>query len=159
MIRFCSNQYELYSKLDCVDLQGDYEAAKTLALATKDPAAAFHLGRHFDHQDNVREAIRFYTQAQRFGNALQLAKRHGMDGELMALALQVRGVFFLQQFSAAARQGKPAPLIPLIPLIPFTRRGRRRRGSSLRRHCISRERICWTALRFSSTRRAAWTTH
>lgn len=93
-IRFCSPPWStiFFLKLDCVDIQGDYEAAKTLALATKDPAAAFHLGRHFDHQDNVREAIRFYTQAQRFGNALQLAKRHGMDGELMALALQVRSV-------------------------------------------------------------------
>jgi hypothetical protein len=97
-------------------MQGDYEAAKTLALATKDPAAAFHLGRHFDHQDNVREAIRFYTQAQRFGNALQLAKRHGMDGELMALALQVRCnvlpasiatfALFLQRLNAAARRAR-----------------------------------------------------
>jgi tetratricopeptide (TPR) repeat protein len=53
--------------LSCVRvhcMQGDFEAAKSLALASKDPAAAFHLGRHFDHQDNVREAIRFYTQVQ-----------------------------------------------------------------------------------------------
>lgn len=69
--------------------QGDMDAALTVVSDSKDPAAAFHLGRQMEAQDKVKEAVMYYSRSKRYSHAVRLAKKHGMVRELMNLALQV----------------------------------------------------------------------
>eukprot|EP00873_Tetraselmis_striata_P011387 jgi/Tetstr1/431651/TSEL_021180.t1 len=68
--------------------QGDMDAALTVVSDSKDPAAAFHLGRQMEAQDKVKEAVMYYSRSKRYSHAVRLAKKHGMVRELMNLALQ-----------------------------------------------------------------------
>jgi intraflagellar transport protein 140 len=54
----------------------------------QDFAAAFHLGRHYEAQDKIADAIRFFTLARRFSHGVRLAKKHDLDSDLMNLALK-----------------------------------------------------------------------
>ena len=51
-------------------------------------ASAFHLARAFEARDAIGEAIAYFSKAGRFGHAMRLATRHGMDGEAARLALK-----------------------------------------------------------------------
>jgi len=67
---------------------GDFEAATDIAKESGDPAAAFHLARHYEAQERVAEAVQYYARAQRYSHAVRLAKKNGMDNDLLNLALQ-----------------------------------------------------------------------
>jgi len=99
--RYCESTDDLDKALECYTRAGDHLAlvrvlcmqgrldeARDVASESDSAAAAFHMGRQYDHQDNVQDAIHFYSKAHRFGNAIQLAKKHNMDKELMSLALK-----------------------------------------------------------------------
>ncbi|KAM7433446.1 hypothetical protein ABFA07_016329 [Porites harrisoni] len=66
---------------------GNLEKAAEICNDTGDRAASYHLARQFENQEKIREAIHFYTRAQCYSNAIRLAKEHGLDNELMNLAL------------------------------------------------------------------------
>lgn len=66
---------------------GNLEKAAEICNETGDRAASYHLARQFENQDKIKEAIHFYTRAQCYSNAIRLAKEHGLDNELMNLAL------------------------------------------------------------------------
>ncbi|RMX59262.1 hypothetical protein pdam_00005737 [Pocillopora damicornis] len=66
---------------------GNLEKAAEICNETGDRAASYHLARQFENQEKIKEAIHFYTRAQCYSNAIRLAKEHGMDNELMNLAL------------------------------------------------------------------------
>ncbi|XP_048575888.1 intraflagellar transport protein 140 homolog isoform X2 [Nematostella vectensis] len=66
---------------------GNLEKAAEICNETGDRAACYHLARQFENQDNVKDAIHFYTRAHCYSNAIRLAKEHGLDNELMNLAL------------------------------------------------------------------------
>eukprot|EP00879_Flechtneria_rotunda_P011811 GHRR01012338.1.p1 GENE.GHRR01012338.1~~GHRR01012338.1.p1 ORF type:complete len:1377 (+),score=585.08 GHRR01012338.1:1099-5229(+) len=67
---------------------GNWQAADELVFATQDPAAAFHLARVFEAQDKVPEALRCFSISKRYSHGARLAKRNGMDQELLSLALK-----------------------------------------------------------------------
>ena len=76
-------------------LEGSEEDTKNKSGAFPGPsrehvlaASAFHLARAFEARDAVGEAIAYFSKAGRFGHALRLAMRHGMDGEVARLALK-----------------------------------------------------------------------
>ena len=64
------------------------ERAAQMCLETNDAAACYHLARQYESQDKISEAIQFYTRAKRFNHGIRLAKEHGLDNELMQLALE-----------------------------------------------------------------------
>ncbi|XP_020899151.2 intraflagellar transport protein 140 homolog, partial [Exaiptasia diaphana] len=66
---------------------GNLEKAAEICNETGDRAACYHLARQFENQENIKDAIHFYTRAQCYSNAIRLAKEHGLDNELMNLAL------------------------------------------------------------------------
>lgn len=66
---------------------GNLEKAAEICNDTGDRAASYHLARQFENQEKIREAIHFYTRAHCYSNAIRLAKEHGLDNELMNLAL------------------------------------------------------------------------
>jgi len=99
--RYCESSGMFDKALECYQSAGDYLAlvrvhcyrqnyaeASELASETNDHAAAFHLARQFENLDQIPQAIQFFSRAHRFSHALRLAKKHGMDNELMNLALQ-----------------------------------------------------------------------
>ncbi|KFM79558.1 Intraflagellar transport protein 140-like protein, partial [Stegodyphus mimosarum] len=63
------------------------EKAAEIANETGNRAACFHLGRQFENQDNIKEAIHFFTKARAFTNAIRICKENGLDEQLMNLAM------------------------------------------------------------------------
>ncbi|XP_004438256.1 PREDICTED: intraflagellar transport protein 140 homolog [Ceratotherium simum simum] len=67
--------------------QGNIQKAAEIANETGNWAASYHLARHYESQEEVRQAVHFYTRAQAFNNAIRLCKENGLDDQLMNLAL------------------------------------------------------------------------
>ncbi|XP_007528140.1 intraflagellar transport protein 140 homolog isoform X1 [Erinaceus europaeus] len=67
--------------------QGDVQKAAEIANETGNWAASYHLARQYESQEDVRQAVHFYTRAQAFNNAIRLCKENGLDDQLMNLAL------------------------------------------------------------------------
>ncbi|XDB64126.1 hypothetical protein ABFV05_017742 [Capra hircus] len=67
--------------------QGNIQRAAEIASETGNWAASYHLARQYESQNEVRQAVHFYTRAQAFNNAIRLCKEHGLDDQLMNLAL------------------------------------------------------------------------
>jgi hypothetical protein len=55
---------------------------------TNDASACYHLARQYEGQDKIREAIQFYTAAKRYNHGIRLAREHGLEAELLRLALE-----------------------------------------------------------------------
>ncbi|XP_078200351.1 intraflagellar transport protein 140 homolog isoform X3 [Callithrix jacchus] len=67
--------------------QGNIQKAAQIANKTGNLAASYHLARQYESQEEVGQAVHFYTQAQAFKNAIRLCKENSLDGQLMNLAL------------------------------------------------------------------------
>ncbi|KAF6271471.1 intraflagellar transport 140 [Rhinolophus ferrumequinum] len=67
--------------------QGNIQKAAKIANETGNWAASYHLARQYEGQEEVRQAVHFYTRAQAFNNAIRLCKENGLDDQLMNLAL------------------------------------------------------------------------
>lgn len=53
-----------------------YQASE-IANDTGDRAASYHLARHYEGHDDIKQAVHFYTRAQAYNNAIRLCKvRH-----------------------------------------------------------------------------------
>ncbi|KAM9817055.1 intraflagellar transport protein 140 homolog [Neosynchiropus ocellatus] len=66
---------------------GDVQMASEIANNTGDRAASYHLARHYEGHDDIRQAVHFYTRAQAYNNAIRLCKENSLDDQLMNLAL------------------------------------------------------------------------
>ena len=87
---------------------------------SNDPAAAFHLARTFEAQEETGEAVRFFAAAGRFGHAARLARSAGMDAELMNLALQSPPEMMLDSAQYFQERGQPEKACTLINPKPYT---------------------------------------
>ncbi|XP_061206742.1 intraflagellar transport protein 140 homolog isoform X2 [Neopsephotus bourkii] len=67
--------------------QGNIQKAAEIANETGNWAASYHLARQYESQDEIKQAVHFYTRAQAFNNAIRLCKEHNLDDQLMNLAL------------------------------------------------------------------------
>ncbi|XP_037319020.2 intraflagellar transport protein 140 homolog [Pungitius pungitius] len=66
---------------------GNIQKASEIANDTGDRAASYHLARHYEGHDDIKQAVHFYTRAQAYNNAIRLCKETGLDDQLMNLAL------------------------------------------------------------------------
>ncbi|KAM9426484.1 intraflagellar transport protein 140 homolog [Pholidichthys leucotaenia] len=66
---------------------GNIQKASEIANDTGDRAASYHLARHYEGHDDIKQAVHFYTRAQAYNNAIRLCKENGLDDHLMNLAL------------------------------------------------------------------------
>ncbi|KAM4716079.1 intraflagellar transport protein 140 homolog isoform 1-T3 [Anableps anableps] len=66
---------------------GNIQEASQIANNTGDRAASYHLARHYEGHDDIKQAVHFYTRAQAYNNAIRLCKENGLDDQLMNLAL------------------------------------------------------------------------
>lgn len=62
--------------------------ARELVDKTGDRAAAYHLARHYENQDNFEDAIKYFSLSECYNNAIRLAKEHGLKHEMVGLALK-----------------------------------------------------------------------
>ncbi|NXC31540.1 IF140 protein, partial [Campylorhamphus procurvoides] len=67
--------------------QGNIQKAAEIANETGNWAASYHLARQYESQEDIRQAVHFYTRAQAFNNAIRLCKANNLDDQLMNLAL------------------------------------------------------------------------
>ncbi|NWR76137.1 IF140 protein, partial [Centropus unirufus] len=67
--------------------QGNIQKAAEIANETGNWAASYHLARQYESQDEIKQAVHFYTRAQAFNNAIRLCKENTLDDQLMNLAL------------------------------------------------------------------------
>lgn len=65
----------------------DVDKAVEVCSQTGDRAACYHVARQFENNDQLQEAINFFTRAQAYGNAIRLCKDHGYDDKLLNMAL------------------------------------------------------------------------
>lgn len=66
---------------------GEMGKAAKVCNDTGDRAACYYLARQYENQDQIKEAIHFFTRAQAFGSAIRLCKEHGFEEQLVNLAL------------------------------------------------------------------------
>ncbi|KAM4631549.1 intraflagellar transport protein 140 homolog [Discoglossus pictus] len=66
---------------------GNIQRASEIANETGDRAASYHLARQYESQEELKQAVHFYTRAQAYNNAIRLCKENNLDDQLMNLAL------------------------------------------------------------------------
>ncbi|CAK6964174.1 intraflagellar transport protein 140 homolog isoform X1 [Scomber scombrus] len=81
----CAQDYLSLVRVHCY--MGNIQKASEIANDTGDRAASYHLARHYEAHDDIRQAVHFYTRAQAYNNAIRLCKENGLDDQLMNLAL------------------------------------------------------------------------
>ncbi|XP_017713796.1 PREDICTED: intraflagellar transport protein 140 homolog isoform X3 [Rhinopithecus bieti] len=67
--------------------QGNVQKAVQIANETGNLAASYHLARQYESQEEVGQAVHFYTRAHAFKNAIRLCKENSLDDQLINLAL------------------------------------------------------------------------
>ncbi|XP_053197931.1 intraflagellar transport protein 140 homolog isoform X3 [Scomber japonicus] len=81
----CAQDYLSLVRVHCY--MGNIQKASEIANDTGDRAASYHLARHYEAHDDIKQAVHFYTRAQAYNNAIRLCKENGLDDQLMNLAL------------------------------------------------------------------------
>ncbi|KAM6964373.1 intraflagellar transport protein 140 homolog isoform 2-T2 [Tautogolabrus adspersus] len=81
----CAQDYLSLVRVHCY--MGNIQKASEIANDTGDRAASYHLARHYEGHDDIKQAVHFYTRAQAYNNAIRLCKESGLDDQLMNLAL------------------------------------------------------------------------
>jgi intraflagellar transport protein 140 len=85
---FYREAHEWGSVVRLLCMCSDVSNAVKIALETGDAQGAFHLARHYEQNQNIREAIVYYSKSQRLHHAIRMAMEHGFDQEVMTLSLQ-----------------------------------------------------------------------
>ncbi|XP_036136564.1 intraflagellar transport protein 140 homolog [Molossus molossus] len=86
-LRYYELAQDYFSLVRIHCFQGNIQKAAEIANETGNWAASYHLARQYESQEEVRQAVHFYTRAQAFNNAIRLCKENGLDDQLMNLAL------------------------------------------------------------------------
>ncbi|CAJ1080882.1 intraflagellar transport protein 140 homolog [Xyrichtys novacula] len=86
-LRFYERAQDYLSLVRVYCYMENIEKASEIANDTGDRAASYHLARHYEGHDDIKQAVHFYTRAQAYNNAIRLCKENGLDDQLMNLAL------------------------------------------------------------------------
>ncbi|XP_028989874.1 intraflagellar transport protein 140 homolog [Betta splendens] len=86
-LKFYERAQDYLSLVRVYCYMGNIQKASEIANDTGDRASSYHLARHYEGHDDIRQAVHFYTRAQAYNNAIRLCKENGLDDQLMNLAL------------------------------------------------------------------------
>ncbi|XP_074475359.1 intraflagellar transport protein 140 homolog [Sebastes fasciatus] len=86
-LRFYESAQDYLSLVRVHCYMGNIQKASEIANETGDRAASYHLARHYEGHEDIKQAVHFYTRAQAYNNAIRLCKENGLDDQLMNLAL------------------------------------------------------------------------
>ena len=67
---------------------GDMAQAKAIVDDTKNSAAAYHLARQYENQEQIDDAIQYYSKSGCYNSAIRIAKENERVDELLGLALR-----------------------------------------------------------------------
>ncbi|RHY31008.1 hypothetical protein DYB32_003834 [Aphanomyces invadans] len=65
----------------------DFDQAAQVVVAKNNKAAAYHLARQYEANDNIAGAIQFYAASGSYNHAIRLSREFNLDGDLMNYAL------------------------------------------------------------------------
>lgn len=65
----------------------NFQAAAKVVQSSSSRAAAYHLARQFEANEDIQNAIHFFAKGGCYNHALRLAKEHRLDSDLMSYAL------------------------------------------------------------------------
>ena len=68
--------------------KGDYPKAAEIVTESNDKSAAYHLARQLESKTEFEDAIEYYAKAGCYNHSIRLARKTGMDGELMRYAMK-----------------------------------------------------------------------
>ena len=123
---FYREAHEWGSVVRLLCMCSDVSNAVKIALETGDPQGAFHLARHYEQSQNIREAIVYYSKSQRLHHAIRMAMEHGFDQEVMTLSLQASKQNMIMSANYFEAKGKHDKAVQL-----FSRGGNRKRAMDL----------------------------
>ncbi|KAL3051312.1 hypothetical protein OYC64_001554 [Pagothenia borchgrevinki] len=86
-LRFYERAQDYLSLVRVHCYMGNIQKASEIANDTGDRAASYHLARHYEGHEDIKQAVHFYTRAQAYNNAIRLCKENSLDDQLMNLAL------------------------------------------------------------------------
>ncbi|XP_043825687.1 intraflagellar transport protein 140 homolog [Dromiciops gliroides] len=86
-LRYYELAQDYFSLVRIYCFQGNIQKAAEIANETGNWAASYHLARQYESQEEIKQAVHFYTRAQAFNNAIRLCKENNLDDQLMNLAL------------------------------------------------------------------------
>ncbi|ORX53869.1 WD40 repeat-like protein [Piromyces finnis] len=87
-IKYYEKAEEISLAVKVLCSSGKLNEAIKLAETANNPAADFHIGRQYENQRNIKEAIKFYSNAKCYSYAIALAKDYKLETDLMQLALK-----------------------------------------------------------------------
>ncbi|CAP39631.1 Protein CBR-CHE-11 [Caenorhabditis briggsae] len=90
-LSFYSSAKDYYCIVRVKSFQGKIDEAARLAEESKDKAACYLIGRLYDNEGDVVNAVKFYTKARALSSAIRLAKEHDMKDRLANLCLMAGG--------------------------------------------------------------------
>ncbi|CAI2353945.1 unnamed protein product [Caenorhabditis sp. 36 PRJEB53466] len=102
---FYSSGKDFYSLVRVKCMQGKLEEASRLAEESKDKAACYLIGRMYENDGDVTNAVKFFTKARALSSAIRLAKEHDMKDRLANLCLMAGG----SELVSAARYYEDLP--------------------------------------------------
>ncbi|RHY88736.1 hypothetical protein DYB26_002578 [Aphanomyces astaci] len=65
----------------------DFDQAAQVVISKNNKAAAYHLARQYEANDNIAGAIQFYATSGSYNHAIRLSREFNLDGDLMNYAL------------------------------------------------------------------------
>ncbi|XP_071106694.1 intraflagellar transport protein 140 homolog [Haliotis cracherodii] len=86
-LQFYEEAQDFFSLVRVYCFCGQIDKAAEVCNETGDKAACYYLARQYENQDQIKEAIHFFTRSQAFGSAIRLCKEHGQEEQLLNLAL------------------------------------------------------------------------
>ncbi|XP_053132123.1 intraflagellar transport protein 140 homolog [Hemicordylus capensis] len=86
-LKYYEMAQDYFSLVRVYCFQGNIQKAAEIANETGNWAASYHLARQYESQDDIKQAVHFYTRAQAFNNAIRLCKENDLNDQLMNLAL------------------------------------------------------------------------
>lgn len=84
------NEDYLHFQVRILCFLGELSRADAVASNCGDKSASYHLARHYENIGKIQEAIKFYTRAQTYSNAVRICKEHDLANELWTVANAAR---------------------------------------------------------------------
>ncbi|KAK5641268.1 hypothetical protein RI129_009815 [Pyrocoelia pectoralis] len=78
---------DIYNQVRTLCFMEEENRATELARANTDKAAFYHMARHFETSNNIKESVEFFKKANAYSNAVRLCKENNMSEELWNIAL------------------------------------------------------------------------
>ncbi|KAB0793767.1 hypothetical protein PPYR_13387 [Photinus pyralis] len=78
---------DIYNQVRTLCFMEEEGRATELTRANTDKAAFYHMARHYETLNNIKQSVEFFKKANAYSNAVRLCKENNMGEELWSIAL------------------------------------------------------------------------